>query len=80
MAKKGTLKLRSKGIRDMLRSDELKNFCKNQAEIAASRAGDGYGVSTYTGKTRVNASVRAVTKEAYKDNLNNNTLMKAVGK
>lgn len=77
---KGELKLRSDGIREMLKSDELKNYCKNQAEIVASKAGTGYGVSTYTGKTRVNASVRAVTNEAYKDNLENNTLMKAVGK
>lgn len=77
---KGKLKLRSDGIKEMLKSEELKNECKNHAELAAATAGSGYEVSVYTGKTRVNASVRAATKEAYKDNLENNTLMKAVGK
>ncbi len=77
---KGKLKLRKEGVKEMLLSDEIKEVCEDQAEKVRARAGDGYEVSTYKGTNRVNASVRPVTQEAYKDNLENNTLMKAVGK
>ena len=77
---KGKLVLNSEGVRQMLLSDDLMQACKQQAEQVRAIAGEGYEVSTFVGTNRVNASVRPVTQEAYNDNLENNTLMKAVGK
>lgn len=71
--------LNPKGVSELLKSEEMMNLCKSVAEQIAQRAGDGYEVSTYTGKTRVNASVRAVTREAMQDNYENNTLLKLTG-
>ena len=77
---KGKIKLRKAGVKEMLQSDDLRETCREVAEQIRARAGEGYEVSTFKGAYRVNASVRPVTQEAYKDNLENNTLMKAVGK
>lgn len=79
MADKCRIELNSEGVRELLRSAEIMAVCKGHAEQIAGRAGTGYEVTTYTGKTRVNASVHAATDESYRDNLKNNTLLKAVG-
>ena len=42
------------------------------------RAGEGYSVSEHAGRKRTNVSVGAATKEAWRDNLENNTLLKAM--
>lgn len=73
------IELNSAGIRELLKSAEIQGYCEELARGVASRAGDGYEVDTMVGKTRVNASVYAATKEANKDNLKNNTLLKALG-
>ena len=67
------------GVGELLKSDDVAAVCKQYAEAVASRAGDGYTVDTFVGKTRVNAMVSAETKEAYNENLKNNTLLKALG-
>ena len=72
-------KLNGAGVRELLRSQGALNVCKEQADRIRSKAGDGYEVTTYVGKTRVNASVHAATYEARKDNYENNTLLKARG-
>lgn len=77
---KGKLELRKDGVRELLLSDDLRDACKKVADQIRASAGEGYEISTFKGTNRVNASVRPVTQEAYKDNLENNTLMKAVGK
>lgn len=72
------VEINDEGVQALLKSQEIKNYCKQLADGIASRAGDGYMVTTYTGKTRVNASVYAVSTEAKRDNMKNNTLLKAV--
>ena len=72
------IELNSDGVRELLRSSEIMEVCKSHADKIAARAGSGYEVTTFTGKNRVNASVHAATEEAYRDNLKNNTLLKAV--
>lgn len=67
------------GVREMLQSQAAMSICKEYADSIRNGAGDGYEVSTYVGKNRVNASVRAATYEARKDNYENNTLLKALG-
>ena len=66
------------GVRGLLQSGEMEAVCRGYANQVRNRAGEGYGVSTYTGKTRVNASVYAETPEARRDNFENNTLLKAL--
>ena len=73
------IELNPAGVRELLQSSEMMGVCRSLAQGIAGRAGPGYEVTTYTGKTRVNASVHAATEEAYRDNLKNNTLLKAVG-
>lgn len=62
----------------MLRSPEAKAICEKHAKEAQSRLGEGYVVSAYTGEGRVNASVFAESSKAKKDNMKNNTILKAM--
>lgn len=70
--------LNHEGIRDMLRSPEAKAICENHAKAAQSRLGEGYVVSSYTGEGRVNASVLAESANAKRDNMKNNSILKAM--
>lgn len=70
--------LNSEGVRALLRSDEMKIECEKRANEAAGRLGEGYEVTTHTGKNRVNASIIAESYEAKKDNMENNTILKAL--
>ena len=72
------VELNDAGVRALLQSAEIKTQCKQLADGIAARAGTGYQVTTYTGRTRVNASVIAATNAAKRDNMKNNTLLKAV--
>lgn len=78
MAKDVQIKLDSKGIRKMLRSDEFLQECKDHAYRAQAKLGDGYSVNYRVGKVRANAEIVAESYEAKRDNLKNNTLLKAV--
>ena len=71
-------KLNYEGVGQLLRSEEMKSVCEGYARNIQSRCGPGYEVTTYTGPERVNASVRAATIEARRENAKNNTLLKAV--
>lgn len=72
------VKLNSAGVRQLLRSEEMKNICAEHASNILSRAGDGYELDTYTGRNRVNAMVKAATPRVMRENMQNNTLLKAV--
>ena len=67
------------GVRDLLRSPEALSVCEGYAANVLGRAGEGYELTTFVGRNRVNASVHAETYEARKDNYENNTLLKALG-
>lgn len=75
---KSRFKLNKKGVRELMQSDAMLGICSEYANAALSSLGDGYGVNTYHGKTRVNAEVEAVTAKARRENLENNTILKAV--
>ena len=70
--------LNTEGVKSLLQSPEMMEICEKHANNALARLGDGYEVSTHTGKTRVNAQVSAVSYKAKKDNAKNNTILKAV--
>lgn len=73
------IKLNREGVRELLQSQEIMDACYEVAQSVQSAAGDGYEISGYVGQSRVNVSVVAVSDEAKKDNLENNTLLKAAG-
>lgn len=72
------VKLKKKGIKELLRSDEMRNVCLEHAQNAVAHLGPGYETGSYTGKTRANASVRAKTRQARRDALKNGSIWKAV--
>lgn len=73
-----TFELDRQGVRDLLRSDEVMQAVKAEADAAAAQLGAGYEADTHVGKNRVNASVYAVTAAAKRENLSQNTILKAV--
>lgn len=73
------IKLNDAGFVELLKSQEIADAVKEVADQVAAKAGDGYATDVYQAGTRVIASVYTETEEAMKDNLDNNTLLKAVG-
>ena len=73
-------KLNRKGVRELLNSEEVADFCAEVAADVAAKAGVGYETAQphHTGQ-RVAVNVYAATHEAYLDNLEHNTLLKAIG-
>lgn len=72
------IELNREGVREMLRSQEMKAICEEHANNALGRLGPGYTVTTMTGKNRVNASVYAESYAAKRENMENNTILKAL--
>jgi hypothetical protein len=73
------IELNSSGVRELLRSDDVERCCKEKANAVQSFCGDGYETDSYKGLNRVNAMVKATTSKAVMDNLQNNTILKALG-
>ena len=76
MSKKFELNIR--GVAEILKSEELRELLNNTALEIKARCGDGYEYDVYNAGTRLISSVYTATKEAYKDNLDNNTILKGV--
>ena len=67
-----------KGIGELLKTEELQQYMQSIGESVAARAGEGYAADTKVGRKRAHTFVRSTTPEAYYDNLENNTLLKAL--
>lgn len=66
--------------KQLLKGPEITGFMEELAGQIQASCGEGYEVSIYgEGKTRANVSVYTATPEAMRDNLKNNTLLKAMG-
>lgn len=72
-------KRNDKGVGELLKSPEAQALVMDIANKVQQRAGDGYEASVIVGKYRARASVFTATYEAQRDNLENNTLLKALG-
>lgn len=70
--------LDKQGVKALMKSEEMKQAMKSVADEAVGRLGEGYEADAHTGKNRVNASVYAVTAAAQRENLSQNTILKAV--
>lgn len=75
---KVTVRLNSKGVRALLQSDEMRKACAQRAQTAMAHLGNGYETNTYTGRTRVNAGIRAKSRQARRDAIRNGSIWKAV--
>ena len=78
MAKNIKFELNREGVRDLMRSKEMMSVCTDYANAALGRLGPGYEVNSQVGKNRVNAEVAATTYSAKKDNMENNSILKAI--
>lgn len=70
--------LNKQGVKELLKSEEMKAICLEHANKAVNKLGPGYSAGAYVGQNRVNASVHADTPQAQAENAKNNTIMKAV--
>ena len=71
-------KLNSDGVRELLKSQGMQSVLNEKATGIKNRCGEGYTQDVYVGKNRANAMVKAETYQAKRDNLKNNTILKAV--
>lgn len=70
--------LNYKGVGELLRSPAMRGVLESHGRRIASNAGPGYKSGAYQGTDRVKVNVWPYTADAYKDNLDNDTLLKAV--
>lgn len=78
MSKKMKFKLNRRGVRELLRSEEMGAVVDEHARATAAAAGEGYEVIEGMWPSRQMATVFAETPEARKDNYDNNTLLKSL--
>lgn len=71
-------KLNRSGVRALLQSDEMQAVLKEKASEISRRAGAGYEQDIHVGKNRANAMIWPESHAAKRDNMKNNTLLKAV--
>lgn len=69
--------LNSAGVQSLLK-DVGSTTCVRLANEAATRCGPGYEAQTRNYPERTGAVVKAVTAEAMRDNMENDTILKAV--
>ena len=73
-----TVKLNSKGVQEMLH--DAGRICYSLAQDAAKRCGNGYVAEKRTYPERTGAIVKTDSATAARDNMQHNTILKAVGK
>lgn len=73
-----TFKLNRKGVAELMKSAAMQEVLTEYATAIKNRCGDGYTQDIYVGRNRANAMVSAETYQAKRDNLKNNTILKAV--
>ncbi|MFY1069187.1 hypothetical protein [Enterococcus sp. AD013-P3] len=71
-------KLNQSGVAALMRGSEMQKVLTDHASAIRGRCGDGYEQDIYVGKNRANAMVSAGSFEARRDNMKNNTILKAV--
>lgn len=80
MSSKVKIDLDFGNMRRLLRSKAMKDMLMNEAEGIALKCGEGYEAKAKLMPSREIAIVEAETNAARRDNLENNTILKAVGK
>lgn len=68
------------GGRELMQSKEITDCLEEQAKAIADRTEGNWGVDTYKGKNRSNATIYAEDDKTYYKNLKTNALLKGMGK
>ncbi|WP_251854530.1 hypothetical protein [Enterococcus italicus] len=71
-------KLNGQGVGQLLKSAEMQNVLSEHATAIRNRCGDGYEQEQFVAGSRAVATVKATSFKAKRDNIKNNTLLKAV--
>lgn len=85
MASKVKVVWKSDGYIELMKSAEIQSELTKQAVAYRDSLGDGYEIEpAYIGVTRANVAIAGrrvgtATDEAYNDNYDNNTMLKALG-
>lgn len=72
------VELDRQGVRNLLKSPEMKTLITEKCNAIQSRAGNGYETDVRQGSNRIQGRVHAGDVNSYYDNLNNNTLLKSL--
>lgn len=79
MAKNVKIELNTAGIGALLKGPETESMVQRFGKEIAQRAGSGYAARSHNTGQRQICNVYAASKEAKQDNLENNTLLRAIG-
>lgn len=69
--------LNRKGVREFLQSEDMMTTAKKYAGDIKGRCGEGFETGSYVSFDRVHTTVYPATKEARKQNLDDNTILKS---
>ena len=78
MANKVEIKINYKGVGALLKGKETEKMMSDFGSRIASQSGNEYSYRTVNSGQRIIANIFPATKKAAKDNLKNNTLLKAL--
>jgi len=73
-----TVVLNHQGVRDLLRSEEVRADLERRAVAIAAAAGEGFEVETYRGANRYRAEVRTATEPARRAEATGRILTRAI--
>lgn len=72
------IELNSAGVRELLKSDEIKAACASCAATVVSNAGPNYKMESRSYPERSGYAIMPANAKGYADNMRNNTLLKAL--
>mgnify|MGYP007104054617 CR=1 FL=1 len=78
MAKKFRFELNMPGLNELMKSAEMQSVLDQKGAQVAAAAGNGYNKRTHVADFVAITNVYANTKEAKRENLRDNTLLKAL--
>lgn len=78
MSKSIRFELNRQGVGELLKSQAMERVLASYAQGVTARAGEGYRSGSFQGSDRVKVNVWPDTPDARRDNVENNTLLKAV--
>lgn len=70
--------LNKEGVRALLKSPEVEKMCMDIANQTVAKCGEGYEAQVRHYPERTAAAILPMTYQAKKDNLENNTILKAL--
>ncbi len=79
MSKRVKFELNLAGLNQLMKSAEMQDVLLNAGQAVADAAGEGFEAEVHQADYVAISNVYPTTNEARKENLENNTLLKAVG-